>query len=73
MVLVMLKATLTAGEILVLCDQRIEWGRGVDSQQRDHDNKKATGQQASRESLCLTALSVYSAGSHSIKSFHFLC
>lgn len=28
MVLVMLKATLTAGEILVLCDQRIEWGRG---------------------------------------------
>lgn len=28
MVLVMLKATLTAGEIHVLCDQRIEWGRG---------------------------------------------
>lgn len=64
MAVIMLKATLTAREILVLCDQKIEWEEK--SQQKDHDNKKATGQQASQEFSCVTALSVYSAGSHSI-------
>lgn len=70
MAVVMLKATLTAREILVLCDQKIEWEKK--SQQRDHGNKEATGQQASQEYSCLTALSSTQWGA-TPSSLLFLC
>jgi hypothetical protein len=59
MTVVMLKATLTAREILVLCDQKIEWGEKSHNKGIDPDNKKShratsiTGVLLSHSSVCL--------------------
>lgn len=55
MVLVMLKATLTAGEILVLCDQRIEWGGGWTHNKGIRTVKKPQGSKHHR-SACVPQL-----------------